>query len=44
MGCAAVPMVEEVVALVLLDQLMAHLAQCESFPVNPAFQQPQSTH
>lgn len=36
----AVPMVESMVALVLLDQLMSHLAQCEMFPVNPALQQP----
>uniref|UniRef100_A0A6V7QV64 Chorismate synthase n=1 Tax=Ananas comosus var. bracteatus TaxID=296719 RepID=A0A6V7QV64_ANACO len=35
----AVPMVEAMVALVLLDQLMAHLAQCEMFPVNPALQE-----
>ncbi|XP_073111344.1 chorismate synthase, chloroplastic isoform X2 [Elaeis guineensis] len=38
----AVPMVEAMVALVLLDQLMAHLAQCEMFPVNPVLQQPVS--
>ncbi|KAM0932206.1 putative chorismate synthase [Dioscorea sansibarensis] len=36
----AVPMVESMVALVLVDQLMAHLAQCEMFPVNPALQEP----
>ena len=36
----AVPMVEAMVALVLVDQLMAHLAQCEMFPVNPDLQVP----
>ena len=41
-GGAAVPMVEAMVALVLIDQLMAHLAQCEMFPVNPTLQQPVS--
>ncbi|CAL9207312.1 unnamed protein product [Musa hybrid cultivar] len=35
----AVPMVEAMVALVLLDQLMAHTAQCGLFPSNPALQQ-----
>ena len=39
-GAAAVPMVESMVALVLVDQLMAHLAQCEMFPVDPALQVP----
>ena len=28
----AVPMVESMVALVLVDQLMQHVAQCELFP------------
>lgn len=37
---AAVPMVEAVVALVLVDQLMAQYAQCELFPINPALQEP----
>lgn len=36
----AVPMVEAVVALVLVDQLMAQYAQCELFPINPALQEP----
>jgi len=31
--CAAVPMVEAMVALVLADQLMQHIAQCELFPL-----------
>ncbi|URD77950.1 Chorismate synthase [Musa troglodytarum] len=35
----AVPMVEAMVALVLLDQLMAHTAQCGLFPSDPALQQ-----
>ncbi|CAL9780599.1 unnamed protein product [Musa acuminata subsp. burmannicoides] len=35
----AVPMVEAMVALVLLDQLMSQTAQCGLFPVNPALQQ-----
>ncbi|GAV69982.1 Chorismate_synt domain-containing protein [Cephalotus follicularis] len=34
----AVPMVEAMVALVLVDQLMAHYAQCHLFPINPEFQ------
>ncbi|URD77949.1 Chorismate synthase [Musa troglodytarum] len=38
-GFAAVPMVEAMVALVLLDQLMAHTAQCGLFPSDPALQQ-----
>lgn len=37
---AAVPMVEAVVALVLVDQLMAQYAQCNLFPINPALQEP----
>ncbi|KAG2723517.1 hypothetical protein I3843_02G151700 [Carya illinoinensis] len=36
----AVPMVEAVVALVLVDQLMAQYAQCNLFPVNPDLQDP----
>ncbi|GLT70122.1 hypothetical protein SLA2020_422190 [Shorea laevis] len=36
----AVPMVEAMVALVLVDQLMAHHAQCNLFPVNPDLQEP----
>ncbi|KAF8402737.1 hypothetical protein HHK36_010827 [Tetracentron sinense] len=36
----AVPMVEAVVAMVLVDQLMAQFAQCELFPINPALQEP----
>ncbi|XP_071920932.1 chorismate synthase 2, chloroplastic-like isoform X1 [Coffea arabica] len=36
----AVPMVEAMVALVLVDQLMAHHAQCMLFPINPALQEP----
>lgn len=36
----AVPMVEAVVALVLVDQLMAQYAQCNLFPVNLDFQEP----
>lgn len=36
----AVPMVEAMVALVLVDQLMAQHAQCELFPINPALQEP----
>ncbi|OVA10153.1 Chorismate synthase [Macleaya cordata] len=39
-GGAAVPVVEAMVALVLVDQLMAQYAQCELFPVNPALQEP----
>ncbi|THU69451.1 hypothetical protein C4D60_Mb08t14550 [Musa balbisiana] len=35
----AVPMVEAMVALVLLDQLMAQTGQCGLFPVDPALQQ-----
>lgn len=34
----AVPMVEAVVALVLVDQLMAQYAQCHLFPLNRALQ------
>ncbi|GAB4839313.1 Omega-ctenitoxin-Cs1a [Ancistrocladus abbreviatus] len=36
----AVPMVEAMVALVLVDQLMAHYAQCQLFPINPELQEP----
>ncbi|CAL5407280.1 unnamed protein product [Camellia sinensis] len=36
----AVPMVEAMVALVLVDQLMAQYAQCNMFPINPALQEP----
>ncbi|KAL7148321.1 hypothetical protein ABFS83_06G170600 [Erythranthe nasuta] len=36
----AVPMVEAMVALVLIDQLMAQYAQCMLFPINPALQEP----
>ncbi|MCL7025510.1 hypothetical protein MKW94_011208 [Papaver nudicaule] len=35
----AVPVVEAMVALVLVDQLMAQKAQCELFPINPALQE-----
>ncbi|KAK0593356.1 hypothetical protein LWI29_035289 [Acer saccharum] len=34
----AVPMVEAMVALVLVDQLMAQYAQCHLFPLNPELQ------
>ena len=37
---AAVPMVEAMVGLVLVDQLMAQYAQCNLFPINPALQEP----
>ena len=37
---AAIPMVEAMVALVLVDHLMAQYAQCHLFPVNPDFQGP----
>ncbi|CAL0316097.1 unnamed protein product [Lupinus luteus] len=36
----AVPMVESMVALVLVDQLMAQFAQCNLFPVNSDLQEP----
>ncbi|THG13558.1 hypothetical protein TEA_027367 [Camellia sinensis var. sinensis] len=36
----AVPVVEAMVAPVLVDQLMAHYAQCQMFPINPALQEP----
>ncbi|XP_077225623.1 chorismate synthase, chloroplastic-like [Tasmannia lanceolata] len=36
----AVPMVEAMVALVIVDQLMLHYSQCELFPINPALQEP----
>ncbi|CAA2970408.1 Chorismate synthase 1, chloroplastic [Olea europaea subsp. europaea] len=35
-----VPVVEAMVALVLVDQLMAQYAQCMLFPINPALQEP----
>ncbi|KAH7537409.1 hypothetical protein FEM48_Zijuj03G0089500 [Ziziphus jujuba var. spinosa] len=38
----AVPMVEAMVALVLVDQLMAHYAQCNLFPLNEDLQVPLS--
>ncbi|XP_022747286.1 chorismate synthase, chloroplastic-like [Durio zibethinus] len=38
----AVPMVEAMVALVLVDQLMAQYAQCNLFPINPELQEPLS--
>lgn len=37
---AAVPMVEATIALALVDQLMAHYAQCHMFPINPELQEP----
>ncbi|XP_034205386.1 chorismate synthase, chloroplastic isoform X2 [Prunus dulcis] len=36
----AVPMVEATIALALVDQLMAHYAQCHMFPINPELQEP----
>lgn len=36
-------MVEAMVALVLVDQLMAQYAQCNMFPVNSELQEPLST-
>ncbi|KAJ8544188.1 hypothetical protein K7X08_035792 [Anisodus acutangulus] len=36
----AVPVVEAMVALVLVDQLMAQYAQCMMFPINPELQEP----
>ncbi|KAB1219084.1 Chorismate synthase, chloroplastic [Morella rubra] len=36
----AVPMVEAMVALVLVDELMAQHAQCNLFPINPDLQEP----
>ncbi|XP_022765352.1 chorismate synthase, chloroplastic-like isoform X2 [Durio zibethinus] len=38
----AVPMVEAMVALVLVDQLLAQYAQCNLFPINPELQEPLS--
>ncbi|XVE63215.1 hypothetical protein DITRI_Ditri07aG0001700 [Diplodiscus trichospermus] len=38
----AVPMVEAMVALVLVDQLMAQHALCNLFPINPELQEPLS--
>ncbi|KAK8671632.1 hypothetical protein V6N13_038222 [Hibiscus sabdariffa] len=40
----AVPMVEAMVALVLVDQLLAQHAQCNLFPINPELQEPLSLH
>lgn len=39
-GYAAVPMVEAMVALVLMDQLMAQHGQCNLFPINSDLQSP----
>ncbi|KAI3426715.1 Chorismate synthase [Psidium guajava] len=36
----AVPVVEAMVALVLVDQLMSHYAQCHLFPIDPNLQDP----
>ncbi|KAB1219085.1 Chorismate synthase, chloroplastic [Morella rubra] len=36
----AVPVVEAMVALVLVDELMAQHAQCNLFPINPDLQEP----
>ncbi|KAL7109454.1 hypothetical protein ACP275_06G176100 [Erythranthe tilingii] len=36
----AIPVVEAMVAMVLVDQLMAQYAQCMLFPINPALQEP----
>ncbi|XP_060186612.1 chorismate synthase 1, chloroplastic-like [Lycium barbarum] len=36
----AVPVVEAMVAMVLVDQLMAQYAQCMLFPINPTLQEP----
>ncbi|XP_058101793.1 chorismate synthase, chloroplastic-like [Magnolia sinica] len=36
----AVPMVEAMVALVILDQLMVQYAQCQLLPINPCLQEP----
>ncbi|KAG9445561.1 hypothetical protein H6P81_011689 [Aristolochia fimbriata] len=36
----AVPMVEAMVAMVLIDQLMLQYAQCHLFPINPSLQEP----
>ncbi|XP_031483266.1 chorismate synthase 2, chloroplastic [Nymphaea colorata] len=38
----AVPMVEAMAALVVVDQLMLHYAQCELLPINPDLQEPLS--
>lgn len=35
---AAVPMVEAMVALVLVDQLLQHYAQCQLLPSDPVLQ------
>ena len=37
---AAVPMVEAMVSLVLVDQLMAQHGQCNLFPINSDLQSP----
>lgn len=37
---AAVPMVESMVALVLVDQLLAQAAQNQLFPINKDLQEP----
>ncbi|PHU17070.1 Chorismate synthase, chloroplastic [Capsicum chinense] len=39
----AVPVVEAMVAMVLVDQLMAQYAQCMLFPINPTLQEPMSS-
>ncbi|KAL8159820.1 hypothetical protein V2J09_001357, partial [Rumex salicifolius] len=38
----AVPMVEAMVALVLVDQLMANYSQCQLFPIDPSLQENQN--
>ncbi|KAI3697530.1 hypothetical protein L6452_30623 [Arctium lappa] len=37
---AVVPMVEAIVALVLIDRLMAQYTECQLFPINPEFHDP----
>jgi chorismate synthase len=39
-GNTAVPMVEAMVALVLMDQLMAQYSQCYLLPINSELQEP----
>ncbi|GFY84552.1 chorismate synthase, putative [Actinidia rufa] len=39
-GFAAVPVGEAMVALVLVDEVMAQYAQCQMFLINPALQEP----
>lgn len=34
------PVVESMIALVLVDQIMAQHAQCQLFPINTALQEP----